>query len=165
MGGELRLLDLLEVLARHEVEFLVVGGVAASLLGSPLSTQDLDILYNPHPESHPRLLSALRELEARYYDPAGRHIVPDAERLETLRIHLLLTKHGRLDLLRHVGDELTYADLIDETEEYAVRNFRIRALNLETLIRVKEMTDRPKDRLALLYLRKIRGLGDRGPDT
>jgi precorrin-2 methylase len=37
--------DLLSVLTRHEVEFMVVGGVAAILGGAPISTIDLDVLY------------------------------------------------------------------------------------------------------------------------
>jgi hypothetical protein len=161
--GELRLLDLFDVLIRHRVDFVIVGGVAASLLGSPLSTQDLDLLYDPAEDNLRRLLSALEELEAHYFDPAGRHLVPDISRLETLKVHLLVTKFGRLDLLRDVGADLTYGDLFGKTDTYEIRGSRVQALNLETLIRIKELVDRPKDRFALTYLRqllKMRNLGE-----
>ena len=36
---------LLRLLARHRVQFIIVGGVAASLHGSARSTQDLDVVY------------------------------------------------------------------------------------------------------------------------
>lgn len=155
MAGEFRLLDILEVLTRHEVDFIVVGGVAATLLGSPLGTQDLDVVYDSTNENNARLLSALRELDARYYDPAGRHIVPDASRLARYRMSLLVTRFGRLDLLRIIGDNLAYSDLTDRSEEFELEKFRLRALNLETLIQLKEHADRPKDRHGLLYLRQL----------
>ncbi|RMH22609.1 MAG: hypothetical protein D6696_02960 [Acidobacteria bacterium] len=162
MDGGFRLLDLLEVLGRHEVDFIVVGGVAASLLGSPLVTQDLDVLYDSTEENHVRLLGALRELAARYDDPAGRHLVPDLTKLATYRMSLLLTKLGRLDLIRVIGDGLVYSDLEPRTVELEVAGRRVRVLDLETLIRIKEEADRPKDRLALLYLRQIRDLTKEG---
>lgn len=37
---------ILKVLARHEIEFIVVGGVCAVLLGAPVATFDLDIVHN-----------------------------------------------------------------------------------------------------------------------
>jgi hypothetical protein len=39
-----RFRDALESLARHRVELVVVGGVAAVLNGAPISTLDLDIV-------------------------------------------------------------------------------------------------------------------------
>jgi len=95
-------LGLLRVLLHHGIDFLVVGGVAAQLAGAPILTLDLDVLYDKSPGNLDRLLAALREIKARYRDPAGRHIEPDREKLETLRMHLLLTELGALDLLGEI---------------------------------------------------------------
>jgi hypothetical protein len=105
-----RYLDLLRVLARHEVEYMVIGGVAAVLAGAPVTTLDLDILYSREPGNLDRLLAALSELDARYRDPAGRDIRPTRQRLDTLRINLLLTKLGPLDVLPEIGAGWTYED-------------------------------------------------------
>src|SRR6476646_7521379 len=48
------------------------------------------------PENLGHLLTAFRELNARYRDPPGRHIEPDLAKLETLRLHRLLTDLGAL---------------------------------------------------------------------
>lgn len=77
-----KFLGLLRVLLHHGVDFFVVGGVAAQLEGAPILTLDLDVVYAKTPENLDRLLAALRELKARYRDPAGRHIEPDKEKLE-----------------------------------------------------------------------------------
>ncbi len=50
-----RYLDQLRVLVGHEVEFIVVGGVAAILEGAPISTFDLDIVYRRSDENNARL--------------------------------------------------------------------------------------------------------------
>ena len=51
------------VLVRHRVEFLVVGGQAEVLMGSPRVTYDTDLCYRRDPKNLERLASALRELK------------------------------------------------------------------------------------------------------
>jgi len=52
--------ETLEALARHHVDFIVVGGVAAVLGGAPISTFDLDIVCDRAPANVARLLAAPR---------------------------------------------------------------------------------------------------------
>lgn len=50
--------DLVITLAKHEVEFIIVGGMAAILRGTPVSTFDLDVVYERSAANIERLLSA-----------------------------------------------------------------------------------------------------------
>jgi hypothetical protein len=154
MDAAFRFLDILEVLARHGVEFIVVGGVAAILEGAPVSTFDLDVMVRPTAEDRDHLLEALRELNARYLDPAGRLILPDRAKLDTMRLHRLVTDSGPLDLLESIGHGSTYSDLVGETEVYEVADLRIRTLRLGMIIRSKEEADRDKDQATLPILRR-----------
>src|SRR5436309_12938149 len=154
MAAAPRFAEIVEVLSRHRVELILVGGVAAILEGAPVSTLDLDVVVQPTPEDRQRLLDALEELHARYLDPAGRHVVPDAGKLETLRIHRLVTDFGPLDILDSIGDGLTYKDLTGETSPYELGGMTVRVLNLATIIRSKEAANRDKDRAVLPILRR-----------
>jgi hypothetical protein len=154
MAASPRFFDLLGFLARQEVEFILVGGVAAILEGAPVSTFDLDIMIRPTAENGERLLSALRGLNARYLDPAGRHIVPDAEKLANMRLHRLLTDQGPLNVLERIGSGLTYSDLIDHTRVYEVAGLQVRVLKLEMIILSKEQANRDKDKATLPVLRR-----------
>ncbi len=154
MDAALKFLNILQVLGHHGVDFILVGGVAAILEGAPVSTFDLDVVVLPTGENRERLLAALVELEARYLDPAGRHIVPDLTKLETMRLHRLLTRHGPLDVLKTIGSGLGYADLAGETEIYEIAGLSVRTLRLEMVIRSKEEANREKDRAALPVLRQ-----------
>ena len=155
MALELKLDEALGILTRNQVDFLVVGGVAAILQGAPITTEDLDVLYLSTDENHIRLARALAELDAHYFDPAGRHIEPDVSKLATVRIHLLVTRCGRVDVLRTVGNDLTYDDLVERSRVFDVADFQVRVLDLEAIIESKEYADRPKDRYQLLFLRQL----------
>lgn len=147
--------EVLRVLARHEVEHIVVGGIAAILQGSPLTTEDVDVVFACNPRNIARLEGALAELEAHYLDPAGRHIVPNAERLASMRVHLLRTNCGRLDVLRTVGDDRSFDDLIDQTSLFRLDDVQIRVLDLAAIIETKEYANRPKDQYQLPFLRQL----------
>lgn len=147
-------IEALRVLARHEVDFIVVGGAAAILEGAPIATLDLDIMPRPTQEGRERLLAALREMNARYLDPAGRLIVPDADKLATLRIHHLVTDFGPLDVLEKIGSGLTYSDLTNETNSYELEGTPVRVLKLAMIIRSKEEANRDKDRAVLPILKR-----------
>lgn len=155
MSEVLRLDALLEILTRHRVDFIVVGGVAAILQGSPLTTGDLDVLYGSSPENHSRLMAALTELGAEYLDPAGRRLLPSVERLQALRMHLLKTSQGRLDLLQEIGTGLSYENLVDRTLWFQVAGHPVRVLELGAVIESKEQADRPKDRFQIPFLRQL----------
>ena len=149
-----RFLRLIEVLVRHEVEFLVVGGVAALLEGAPILTLDLDILARQTPANIDCLVTALTEVNARYRDPAGRVILPDATRLAANRLNLLLTDLGNLDVLVSLVGGLTFDDLIGRTRTHEVSGLVVHALTLEAQIEIKERTNREKDRAMLPVLRR-----------
>ncbi len=162
-GEEARFEEILSLLARHEVELIVVGGVAAILEGSPVLTFDLDIVFNPSERNCARLAAALQEINARYKDPAGRHIAPDVPRLLVMKLNLMETDLGPLDVLRSIGDGLGYDELLTRSVEHDLEDFSIRAIDLETLIEAKEYANRPKDQHHLLFLRQLLDLKRSGP--
>jgi len=57
--------EILEQLNQHEVEYIVVGGVAAVIQGAPITTFDLDALIRVNEENAERLTAALSSLDAR----------------------------------------------------------------------------------------------------
>lgn len=149
-----RFLRLFEVLVRRGVDFIVVGGVAASLEGAPVFTFDLDIVYETSPENTERLLEVLREIHARYRDPAGRQIPPDAARLARNRLNLFTTDLGPFDVLPAISGNLRFQDLISRTNIHEVGGLEVRVLDLEAVIQAKEYANRDKDRAVLPVLRR-----------
>lgn len=146
--------EALALLARHDVDFIVVGGVAAVLAGAPISTFDLDIVHARTPTNIDRLVAALHALDARYRDPAGRILRPDAAALAGPGHHLLLTRCGPLDVLGRIGAGDDYDTLLPETDLRPIDDLSIRVLSLAALIRTKSAAGRPKDHAVLTILRR-----------
>jgi hypothetical protein len=146
--------EILRVLDRNRVDFVVVGSAAAVLLGAGYSTEGLDIVPSLSDENLERLLAALAEIDATYLDVAGREIRPDLARLRANRLNLLKTRFGRLDVLRSIEPDRDFEQLAQRAAALEVEGLSVRTVDLETLIDAKERADRPKDRLHLIYLRE-----------
>jgi hypothetical protein len=146
---------ILRTLARHDVDFIIVGGVCGVLHGAPVTTFDLDLVHSRAPKNVARLLIVLGELDARYRNPAGRLIRPAGANLSSPGHHLLMTRGGPLDLLGEIGRHRGYGELLQDTVRIAVsEDLRVRALTLKALIREKEDLAREKDRAVLAILRR-----------
>jgi hypothetical protein len=143
----------LQKLVEHDVEFLVVGGVAAVLTGAPVNTFDLDIVHSTASGNLPKLIRALRELDAHYrYRPEFR---PDESHLATKGHQLPKTGSRFLDVLGAIGNGHTYSDLLPHTELVEIApDLRIRVLDLETQIAINEEVGGEKDLAVLPVLRR-----------
>jgi hypothetical protein len=147
-----RYLPLLRVLVAHDVEFVLVGGLAAVLQGAPIVTGDLDIVHRRTPENVAKLLAALRELEAVYrIDP--RRLQPTEAHLMGPGHALLSTKFCDLDVLGTIFADTSYEGLKDDALELELGEITVLVLELERLIESKEYAGRGKDLAVLPALR------------
>jgi hypothetical protein len=154
-ANELDLVAILRELTDANVEFVVVGALAASLQGAPLVTFDLDVVHKRSEENVRRLLTALQKLEATYRDPAGRRLAPDAAALAKGGHHLLITSAGPLDVLGAIEGGRGYEELVTRTIELEVApHLRVCVAELELLVELKAEGAREKDRAALPILRR-----------
>jgi hypothetical protein len=87
--------EILELLNKHEVEYIVVGGVAAVIQGAPVTTFDLDTLIRVSDDNAERLSRALEELDARYREHQST-IRPTKKDVLAGEHLLLLTRAGPL---------------------------------------------------------------------
>ena len=143
---------LIEEFSDAQVEFIVVGGVAAVLHGAPVTTRDLDIVPRLTAENTERLAGALVGLDALIRDPAGRRLQPTRRALGGTGQVLLSTRLGPLDSLGTLHDGRGFDDLESHTVLVTDGRSTIRVVDLATLIEIKTRAGRPKDRLVLPIL-------------
>ena len=156
--------NLLTTLAQASVEFILVGGLAAVAQGAPLTTLDVDIVHRRTTDNLERLVSCLLGIDARYRGrPVGDIVRPASAILSGPGHSLLQTSFGPLDVLGAIEGGRDYDQLLPDSIEIMVGDHRIRTLRLETLIELKKMSNRPKDRLTLLILEATMQDRDRGP--
>lgn len=146
--------EILRVLNRHEVEYLVVGGVAAVIHGAPTTTFDLDALIRVSSANAQKILDALDELDARFRE--HQEIVRPSERDLTAGGHLLLmTNAGPLDILGFAGRGHTYEDLASKSDTVETSAGEVRVVDLESLIAMKRELGRAKDISAVELLEEV----------
>jgi hypothetical protein len=148
-----RSVELLEVLCRHQVEFIVVGMTAAVIQGAPAITFDLDVVYARNAQNIARLEVALSELNSYFRTDPERRIAPNESHLASAGHKLLMTSLGQFDVLGELGEGESYEALLPDTLVVQVGAMRIQALRLERLIAAKERANREKDRAVLPLLR------------
>jgi len=150
---------LLEVLAAHQVDFIVVGGVAAVAHGCSLMTRDLDILYRLEKINVERLVAAFDELGAvAYGDP--RRLRFGFQHLNNTGHHLAETRAGRLDALGSIGKDgqILFETVMDDAVAMHAFGVTFRCLSLDRLIEVKRELGRPRDLLAVQELEALKKL-------
>jgi predicted nucleotidyltransferase len=144
------------VLSRAQVEFVVVGGVAARAHGSARLTNDLDVVYRRTPENIERLAAALAPHSPYLRGaPAGLPFRWDAGTIRRGLNFTLTTAFGDLDLLGEVTGGGGYDALVARSTSIAAFGLEVRCLDLDCLIEVKRAAGRPKDLEAIAELEAL----------
>jgi hypothetical protein len=147
---------LLELLLRHEVDFVVVGGLAAAAHGSGRATFDLDIAYARENTNLERLTDALREAGAKLRGaPPDVPFLLDAETLARGANFTFGTRFGSLDILGDPPGAPTYRELQDAATPVQIRGVTIFVASLDHMIAMKEAAGRPHDKAVAAELRAI----------
>lgn len=108
-------LALLGVLARHEVDFVVIGGVAVQAYGHPRTTRDLDVMVDTTPANAQRIADALAELDAAHRGD-GVDDLPSPTDPATIQAGaslFLQTRHGLLGVMPEPAGAPPYSQLRD----------------------------------------------------
>lgn len=149
---------ILEMLERHDVRYVVIGGFGAWLHGAAHVTYDIDVTPEGSRANLDRLSAALGELHARIRTDAvdgGLPFSHSGESLAHARVWNLVTDHGDLDLSFEPPGTSGYDDLVEDALQVEILGVSTVIASLRDIVRSKEAADRPKDRLALPTLRRL----------
>lgn len=147
-------------LDQRGVQYLLIGGLGATLYGAERVTQDIDVLPRTDGENLSRLAFALRDLGAflrvgGLSDEEARAlpVVIDGHSLAATEVTTWRTEAGDLDVLATIrgenGERRQYADLVDRSSETIVTGVTIRVASLKDIVESKRFAGRDKDREAL----------------
>lgn len=153
---------LLRLLAAGQVEFIIVGGLAANAHGAIRTTSDLDIVYARSAGNLEKLERALAPISPYLRGaPPNLPFRLDVPTLEAGLNFTLSTGAGDLDLLGALAGGGDYQDLLPHSRPLRLFGVQCMCLDLDTLIRVKRAAGRPKDFEAIAELEAVREERDR----
>jgi predicted nucleotidyltransferase len=154
--------QILETLAKHGVDHIVVGGVGGVLHGAPMSTDDVDIVPALRKTNLESLADALNEMHARVQvtdEPDGIAMGFTGKDLRRWIVDFmflnLMTDYGRLDILYRPEGTNGYQDLAANAEELDLGDLKVRVASLEDIIRSKQAVARDRDLEQLPTLRLL----------
>lgn len=148
-----RIAALCRTLIEHDVEFLVIGGVAARLHQTGHATVDIDICPSSDGANLERLAVALGSIDARLRvegEPAGLPFDPHPQQLRQLSMLTLVTTHGPVDLcFAPAGFADGYDALARDQVVIVVSGVDVPVASLADVVRSKRAAGRPKDIVVL----------------
>ena len=149
---------ILRQLSADAVEFVLIGGIAGRVHGSPTVTNDLDVCYRRTKANCERLAKTLQELDARLRDfPRDLPARVDAASIWQGHNFTFVTTAGFFDCLASPEEGATtgYDDLARNAQTVTIAGASILVCSLEDLIRMKEAAGRPKDRIEVEVLKAV----------
>jgi len=150
-------LEILKVLAKHQVRFVIIGGIAGRLWGSTTVTNDLDICYARDAKNLDALAAALKELKVKLRG-ADRDLpfIADARSLKMGDSFTFTTIAGNFDCLGTPAGSGGFDALARTATPMEVGGLKAPVASLEDLIQMKRAAGRAKDLIEVEILAAVR---------
>ncbi|HEY2142190.1 MAG TPA: DUF6036 family nucleotidyltransferase [Solirubrobacteraceae bacterium] len=139
----------------HEVEYIVIGGIAVQVHGHVRMTNDVDLIPSPDPANLGRLAAALNALDARILNPGSEHLSIDAAMLPRATLWQMTTRCGDIDILHEAPGAAPYPQLRDRALVVTLGDLAIQFAGRDDLIRMKRARGRPVDLADVVALTEI----------
>jgi predicted nucleotidyltransferase len=151
-------------LLNHEVDFVVIGGLAMMLIGSDVLTQDADFAISLRRANAKAVAVALSPYDPKPVDwPAGLPFIWDDQTVFSSSTLTLTTELGRIDLLAEPAGAPPYPLLKERAVTFEMAGKTVYVACIEDLIAMKQAAGRPKDLAHIAELENIqRILADEG---
>ncbi len=138
--------ELIQSLGRHQVEFVIIGGIAAAIHGLARATYDVDIVYKHTMENCDRMVSALQPFHPYLRGaPPGLPFRFDKQTLFQGCNFTLETSMGDIDLLAEIPGASSFEDVMEHSISLNAYGCQIQCVTLEKLIHLKRSAGRAKD--------------------
>jgi predicted nucleotidyltransferase len=142
-------IKVLKALEEHDVDYVLIGGVAVILHGMQRLTRDVDIFVKIVPENIEKLRKALHTL----FDDISIEEITPSELNEYSVIRYGTPSGFYIDIMARLGEVATYDNLEYEIIDY--QGIKIRIATPEALYKLKSNTLRDKDKIDALFLQAL----------
>lgn len=136
---------ILRALAEHEVDYVLIGGLAVQTHGHVRTTNDADLIPAPEPANLERLAAALRSLDARVVNPGEEGTEIDATMLPRATIWQFVSRDGGIDVMHEVPGGRSYEELSKRALRVRLGEVDVPIVGLDDLIQMKLARGRQVD--------------------
>jgi hypothetical protein len=143
-------LELLQLLNKYQVEYLLIGGFAVVIHGYERTTGDMDLWLKPDNDNKYKFLQVLKEMnfEEESIEAIG------AMNFEEVKVFSMGEEPDKIDFLTKVQG-LKFEECYPQAFILKIENTELKVLNFNDLIVSKMVSDRVKDKADIEELTKI----------
>lgn len=137
-----------EILNRHGIDYMLIGGFAVSFHGFTRTTADIDFWFKPTNENYFKLLKVLEVLKF------------DIGELQQEVFHhentfLRIPFDGiKIEFLSSIPGEVNYSEAVANAVDTNIGDIKIKVIGIDHLIKSKSALGRPIDKLDVEELKK-----------
>jgi predicted nucleotidyltransferase len=131
--------EFVELLIKHEVDYLIVGGYAVGIHGYPRYTGDLDIWLHNTPENADKILKVVNEFGFSTYGLTA------ADFTKPENIIQLGYPPLRIDLLTHI-DGVSFDECFPNRKEVVIEKLTVNFISYQDLLKNKKASGRNRDK-------------------
>jgi hypothetical protein len=144
-----KFIEVLEAFDKHEVDYILIGGVAVIFHGMERLTRDIDVFVKMAPENIEKLRSALHAV----FDDTSIDEITLSE-LEKYPVIRYGTPGGfYIDIISRLGEVATFDDL--DYEIIDEQGTKVKIATPKTLYKLKKDTYRDKDKIDAFFLSEL----------
>jgi predicted nucleotidyltransferase len=149
--------QLLQFLLENNLDFVLVGGIAAVVHGSAQVTQDLDICLLTKSGAVEELRRILAQLHPKHrMTPQKLSFLTEPRDISSINNIYLDTDLGPLDILSEIKGVGSFERVKKDAITAKVFGFSCKVISLDDLIAAKKAMGRTKDQAALVELLAIK---------
>ena len=156
-------IELFSALARHRVDYVLIGGLAVTLHGVERATMDIDVSVAMTPENLLALVATARELGMSPVLPVELDALGDVEQLarrhrernlEVFALRVPGSGGVTLDVL--LFPPVDFGGLLERALVFRVADVPVVVAGINDLIALKEAVGRPIDRSDVEHLKRLK---------
>ena len=140
-------IEILSSLNSHEVEYILVGGLAVGFHGYPRYTGDMDLWINPTNSNMEKLYNSLIDMG---YEPTDVENIKNQRAIENPTPIRLIEDDGifKVDFMTNTFQTLiTWNECKSKSIEHKTADISISIVHIDHLIKMKENTKRTDDNM------------------
>jgi predicted nucleotidyltransferase len=149
--------NLLELLVKSDIDFVLIGGYAGVVYGSSIVTKDIEICAVLGPDNIKKIRESLKDYKPKHRMTANKLSLMDhPSDLNTVKNLYIETELGVLDIISDVSGVGDFEKLKENAIEITIYGHKCKVISIEDLIKTKKALGRPKDLLAVEELQKLK---------
>ena len=155
--------ELLGTLSQHNVDFVLVGGMAVQLHGYMRMTYDIDLVLAMNDENLNRFINVAKNLGFSPVIPVAIESLKDADQIErwyrekgmlAFALREPTLAGSVIDVL--IRPEVSFDNLLADAVDGELFGRKIKVASIDHLLIMKRIANRPKDQLDIIALEKIK---------